>query len=530
MNVVLRSLFLCALAAAAACGGCGPSKAGDPCDADAQDDPCPDGTVCQEDADGEAAVCRVVVGQACDADADDAYCADGTSCTGEGEDAICGGLHSTCRRDLADGCAGGFACEEVEGQPHPAQCEKPLTLAGKVIDAQTEDGIVGAHVIALDEQGTALARIARSGSDGTYTLAIPAKRNADGAPLDAVVTLRSSAQDYQTFPGGLRTALPIHLDEAEEGDDAWTISNALTVVALFELPEEQQGRAVVEGKVLAGGASGGVLVVADGTEVATAVSDRDGDFTVFNVAPGTYAFQGYAQGVQIDPAEVTVGDDDVTGVELRVADRGTATLTGSVQIVNAPGGSVTSIVLVVDETFDEVFQRGEAPRGLRTPLNVSGDWTIEGVPEGTYVVLAAFENDGLVRDPDDSIGGTELVRVTVSGAGPVDVEQSFKVTEALAVRAPGADAAEPVTGTPTFVFEDDSSEDGYEVEVFDAFGDLVWSTSAPSVSGSDDVSVPYAGPSLLPGMYYQFRARSVKDGSTISTTEDLKGVFFVPAS
>jgi hypothetical protein len=39
-----------------------------------------------------------------------------------------------------------------------------------------------------------------------------------------------------------------------------------------------------------------------------------------------------------------------------------------------------------------------------------------GVPDGKYVALAAFENDGLVRDPDTSIGGTQIVHLTVSGA------------------------------------------------------------------------------------------------------------------
>ncbi len=528
MSFVVRSLLLLALAQAMACAGCGPTKAGDPCDDGAEDDPCPDGLVCQDD--GDEVLCRVTVGGTCDADADEAFCASGTSCTGEDEDAVCGGIHSTCRLDVDDACANGFACEEVDGQPHEAQCEKPVTLTGRVIDAQTEDGTGGAHIIAPDEQAAALSRIARSASDGAYSLAVPAKRNANGAPLDRIITLRSSAQDYQTFPGGLRTALPVHLNEAEEGDDTWELSNAITVIGLLELPDAMQGRAVVEGTVLAGGASGGVLVVAHGAEVATAVSDRDGDFTIFNVASGSYELRGYAQGVQIDPATVDVGDDNVDGVELRAADGQPVTMTGSVQIVNAPGGSETSIVLVVNDTFDDVFLRGESPRGLRTPLNVSGDWTIEGVPDGEYVVLAGFENDGLVRDPDDSIGGTELVRITVSGGQAVDVQQSFKVTEALAIRSPGADQAEAVTGTPTFVFEDDSSEDGYDVQVFDAFGELVWETTVASVSGSDDVSVVYGGPALEAGMYYQFRARSVKDGSIISTTEDLRGVFFVPAS
>ncbi len=37
-----------------------------------------------------------------------------------------------------------------------------------------------------------------------------------------------------------------------------------------------------------------------------------------------------------------------------------------------------------------------------------------------------------------------------------------------------------------------------------------------------------AGPALVPGMYYQFRATSIKAGIAISRTEDLRGVFYLP--
>lgn len=48
----------------------------------------------------------------------------------------------------------------------------------------------------------------------------------------------------------------------------------------------------------------------------------------------------------------------------------------------------------------------------------------------------------------------------------------------------------------------------------------------PGVSGSKTVEVPYEGPALTPGFYYQFRAISLKDPDTaISQTEDLRGVF-----
>ena len=92
-------------------------------------------------------------------------------------------------------------------------------------------------------------------------------------------------------------------------------------------------------------------------------------------------------------------------------------------------------------------------------------------------------------------------------------------------------AIQQVGGTPTFVWQDDSSESGYHLRVFDAFGVLVWEDpDVPSHQGSPhEVRVTYGGPALEPGMYYQFRATSYQDDGPISTTEDLLGVFFLPA-
>ena len=80
--------------------------------------------------------------------------------------------------------------------------------------------------------------------------------------------------------------------------------------------------------------------------------------------------------------------------------------------------------------------------------------------------------------------------------------------------------------TPTFSWVDDSSEDQYDVFVFDSFGNEVWKTTIAGTSGSDP-SVVYGGPALESGMYYQFKAVSSKSGCELSQTEDLKGVFYL---
>jgi len=429
-----------------------------------------------------------------------------------------------CDVEAQTGCGAGLACEQVEGGT-PA-CFAPVVVEGRVLKAADgKTGIANARVVARDVNGAMASRdVAVSGADGTYRLAFPATRKADGTPSLGKFSLRADALGYATFPSGLRVALPVDTGAPVKGTDGtFVVKNTSTDIGLDAV--DSAGLGTVSGVVKAT-LPGGTLVVAGD---ASGIAGRDGAFTLFNVKPGAQEVRGYMQGLQLKPAtaNVTAGAE-TKGVEL-VADAGAlATVTGDVSFVNA-SASTTSIVLVVKSTFNTTIGRGEVPKGLRTMVS-NGKYSFANVPTGQYVVLAAFENDGLVRDPDATIGGTATQEITVAN-GPVSVT-GFKITGALDVVKPGAAGPEAVAGTPTFEWADDSSEDGFEVVVYDTFGKEIWrKADIASVTGSKTVSQAYGGPALTAGNYYQFRALSWrtkgKDGGKtyISMTEDLKGVF-----
>jgi hypothetical protein len=144
-------------------------------------------------------------------------------------------------------------------------------------------------------------------------------------------------------------------------------------------------------------------------------------------------------------------------------------------------------------------------------------------------VLVAFENDFLVRDPDEGIAGTQIQEVTVAAGQMTAVPDAFKVTGSLDIVGPGKDRPEAVEAAPAFTWVDDSSEEGYDVVVFDALGNIVWEVEAPAGNGGN-VTLDYGGPALEPGMYYQFRVTAWRviqgERRNISRTEDLRGVFF----
>lgn len=429
------------------------------------------------------------------------------------------------------GCSDGQVCEKVEGGAEETGCFAPVTVEGRVVRADDPNqGIEGARVVGRDENGAVVSlRIAVSGADGAYSLRVPTPRKEDGTPAVPALLLRADAASFATFPSGLRVAIPVDVSQPEKTKSGYRVVNDTTTVALDGLADAA-GLGSVSGKVLAEEAAG-TLVVA-GT--ASGVADNDGTYVIFNVPAGDVEVRGYAAGLSLEPASALVkAGAEVDGVDLAVSDAALGSVNGSVSFVNA-SAKTTSVVLVVASTFNEVLKRGEVPRGLRA-FPVTGTYAFADVPAGDYVVLAAFENDELVRDPDEAIGGTAIQSVTVSGSA-MDVA-GFKITGALAVVAPGKDAPEPVSGVPRFEWADDSSEDGYEVTVLDTFGTEVWKDAdVPSVSGASSVTLDYAGPELSSG-YYQFRAVSWRDatgkkgsaGRTyISSTEDLKGVFIVP--
>jgi len=432
------------------------------------------------------------------------------------------------------GCDDNQVCETVQGG-EPA-CFAPVAIEGRVFDLANDDGIEKARVVAVDVNGAAVSNVSTSKEDGSYRLPIPTVRNKDGTPvvLEGNVTLRSEAQSYEAFPGTVRQPLPIDIATATKVDDRYVIKAAQTDIAMTKLATSTAG--LIHGKVEMPDVATGVVVVAEsnGTGYAT-IAARNGEYAILNVPPGAYSVTAYAVDRNYLGSTADVNNNTAT-VDIKLGDDAPSSISGQVSIVDGGGATTTSIVLFIESTYDPMTGRGVTVPGLRAPRtgvpDVTGTFTMEGVPAGRYVIVAAFENDGLVRDPDLCQAGTDDVHIEVAAATPLMIGDSFKLTGALAVIQPGAMGAQSLEGTPSFSWIDDSSEDQYLVELFDSYGQQVWMHTMPGVNGGTPLVV-YDGPALLPKMYYQFRTTSSRQttGTTrcnISRTEDLKGVFYVP--
>ena len=272
------------------------------------------------------------------------------------------------------GCGEGMVCAQVTGGA--PSCFASVRIDGRIFDSADDSGIEGASVVALDANGSALSSVVSSGADGSYSLPVPVSRMSDGMPADVAVTLRVSASGYQSFPTPPRTALPIQLADAVQADpdpkakgDAppppYVVMNAATDVALIALAD-QAGEGVVKGHVDFAD-PGGILIVAEvnGMAASTAITDVDGNFTIFNLPPGEVTLSGYRSGIVVDSKTVTATSGVVDKVVLSGSSDGLSTVTGSVNIVDPGDCKDTSVILVVESTFVENAARGEAPAGLR---------------------------------------------------------------------------------------------------------------------------------------------------------------------
>lgn len=453
------------------------------------------------------------------------------------------GVGEACTPDRQE-CGEALVCEPLADPAGGHVCAAPLEIHGSVIDALDEGPIAGARVTAADAQGAPVTVVVETDAEGRYVLPMSVRRDAAGELAEAPRwTLLVAARDYLGFPGALRPALPLDAQDAEpleESGGPSILDNSATVVALIPLPAELAGGVTLRGRV-EGERASGTLVVAEGPPSAPmGVAAADGSFVLFNVPAGSTTVRGYRQGVELEPAIVQVGSDDIEGVTLEVITASVdamAVVEGAVVSVDAAGGLGTSVVLVPSDVYQPGLERGPVPVGLRAPAppeapSVTGAFAITGVPAGRYHVLAAFENDMLVRDPDASIAGTQIQQIEVVAGQRLALDASLKVTAALEVVGPGADGLEEVDGAPVLAWIDDSSEDRYALVVYDARGTEVWrDDDVPRVTGGGTVEVPYGGPALVSGMIHQFRVTSWSDGpqgsTALSRTEDLRGVFVV---
>ena len=433
--------------------------------------------------------------------------------------AACGSDNTQCNPNDSSSCDNGQVCEAyTDGAGMHNACVAPTLLRGHVTNAQSGAAVANARVVAIDGNTHAsTGPVAITDAAGNYSIRVTPPRMS-GASTD--YTLRVSAAAYEDFPSGIRVALPITV-AFQDPKGAATITGPEDV-ALVPIANAPAG--AIAGSV-SGDKHAGVLVVAEGGGKGfSAVTDGGGGYVIFNVPDGTYTVSGYFIGVEYTPAQnVVVAGARKDGVNLAASGAAQGVLTGTLDYVaGAPTAQATSVVLRLQSTK-------EVPPGFSAPAMNATAYTLSGVPAGTYDVLAAFPNDGLIKDPDPGIAGTAIPTAVCAGASCTcsGGSCSFKVTDPVAMGAPDADAI--VMGTPMFTWTAYPSAAKYTIDVFDSQGNPVCTIDNIAAGSASQVYGGTNCATLTPGLFYQWHITAFRQtGGTYiptSTSEDLRGVW-----
>ncbi|MFC1592077.1 hypothetical protein ACFL43_06100 [Thermodesulfobacteriota bacterium] len=408
-----------------------------------------------------------------------------------------------------------------------------IKIAGLIFSLEDGSPIQNAVVFAVNKANGQVSDMATTGADGSYAVEVESAREGRNKPVNGAWDLNVAAAQYMAVPSFIRPSIAVTVENFIPEENNSTYSDTLTDIGLASLKTSSE-MFTVSGS-LAGGEPGALVVLEDcsAPPCPYGYTAGRGNFIVFNVPPGSYSAAAYKKEFSFEPTTVEIAADTDNVVINQQSGNPTGTVSGSVNIVNPGDGDATSVVLVPESLFHEGLEKGILVPGLRAPdsgdPDVTGAYSITGVPEGSYVVLAAFENDHLVRDPDPNIAGTQIVRFTMPDGDSYtrDID-AFKITGALNIVSPGAgDTPEALSALTEVVFEDDSSEDQYDIVLFSMYGDTLWVKTIAGQSGGTQVSVAYDGPALESGIYYQWKVTSSRKGGPIATSEDLKGIFYI---
>lgn len=403
------------------------------------------------------------------------------------------------------------SCKKDEEQPTTGKLE------GYVKDVETNTAVSEVKILVFDANtNSPTGESYYTNGDGFYQI----------ETLPGTFYLKLSKLGYESIPGKNMSPLPL------------TVERGLSTSADFELtPSTVVDGSIVNGVVKSGDeGTGGVLVVAeDGTNSYSTVSDAQGNYSIYNIPAGTYTIKGWLAGFNSSSEAINVeASSELNDINLELTSDANSMVSGAISFL-ATENSDVDVALVHPVTKETI-------PGLTTRTS-QGIYTMQNVPNGTYIGRASFANDSLVMDPDWIVKMGEPI-VTINDA---DVELDFSVTGAVSVINPTnpASSTQPVEvslDTLNFSWEPYPSSSDYVIEVINTSGVVIWGgfsnnwTEKNVEIPSSTTTVEYnfdnsASAPLEPGKTYRWRIyaskidlRSDTGWNLISVSEDQMGL------
>ena len=407
----------------------------------------------------------------------------------------------------------------------PAPVATTGKVTGKVTDLTNGNALSDVSVFAFDASTNSPVITVKTNATGDYSTDLNG----------GTYFLKFYKQGYDPVPPQGVEAVPFTV----------TVGQTITQSAQMSASTVANG-GYITGKVSVGTTGqAGVLVVAEGTGAYSAVSDKDGNYSIFNVPAASYTVKGYLAEHSTTSASATVTSNTATNnTNITLTKNAAGTVSGTFKVVSQ------TTILTAPTTMDIALVHPvtkETIPGLSQNVTYapSISYSFSKVPDGSYVVRASYSNDYIVIDPD-YITKFGDYKVTVSSGTPTPTSVDIVATSAVLLTGPtnAMNSIVPVetTTTPTFQWTAYASTSDYVIEVTDAStGQVIWGgfSSAGTVKNftipSNTTSIVFnsnntATASLTVGKVYRWRVfaskNNVQAGSwnLIAASEDQMGL------
>ncbi len=400
-----------------------------------------------------------------------------------------------------------FSCSKDNPQPAASTGK----ISGTVKDASSASVLTNVTVILFDASNNSPVATTTSNTSGVFTF--------DIAGGNYFVKLYK--QGYLPVPALGTTAIPfaVTVGQTSTEDAQMTASSATNA-------------GYISGKITSGStALGGVLVAAEATGVAyTGISDKDGNYSIFNVSAGSYQVKGYiANYTAASVAASVTSSTETANVNISMTSGVTGTVSGTMNTI--AGTTIATPPTNMDISLVHPITKETIP-GLSQSVTYSSSLTFSfsKVPDGNYIVRASYANDYIIMDPDH-IAKFGDYTVSLSGGTPNPSTVGITATGAVLLNSPTNAMTTTVptsaSSTPTFTWSAYPSTSDYVIEVMDAAtGNIVWggfsnfgtssvtknitiASSTTSIAYNSDGKASIA--SLVSGKVYRWRIYASKN-------------------
>jgi len=403
-------------------------------------------------------------------------------------------------------------------------------LRGIVEDATTTVPLENTSVVIFNaDNNSPIGQTLKTDQDGVYSVQLPAGN----------YFLKFSRQGYYPVPPATLEAVPFSV-----------INGQVTENDAEMFPYSNINTGWIEGTVTTNGnpVQGALVVASDNLNQSafSTSSDKGGNFSIFNVPAGTFDVKAFLSSFNSNSIQVSVNMNTATkGINIEMAKTANASLTGNIRNLAIENKDV-------DITFVHPITKETIP-GLTTTSSGLA-YSMNSIPNGTFIARATYKNDLRVMDPDRIAKfGEPLVNVSNGTCSPSTL--TFDITGPVSLSTPtnllnSTIPVETVT-RPLFQWTPYPSTTDYVIEVMDAStGQVVWggfdksgslpvkNISIPGVQSSINYNMDgkAAITDLIPGKTYRWRVYASKNDvnsstgwTLISSSEDQMGLIKIGA-